>query len=90
MPSVHVSSDAQDDLLEIVENLSSFSIATAVRLIEAYEKVLVDLSDFPLLGPASDVDPTTRVLHRNQYLFVYEATPEMALILRILDGRRPR
>jgi toxin ParE1/3/4 len=86
---VRVSEQAQQDLLQITDDLCDFSLGAARRFVDVFETVVSQLRAFPESGPVRpDLGEGSRVLIKGRWVFVYRLRTDTVEVSRILDARR--
>ena len=80
---------ALHDLTEIWFTLALDSRTAAMRVVEAIDRRILALADFPEMGPIrEDVAPDLRMLVEGNYLILYRVRSEAVEIVRVVHGAR--
>jgi toxin ParE1/3/4 len=86
---IHVSDQADADLLDIYRYLSERSPAAAEALFFEIDRTFKNLSDFPFIGrERSTLAEGLRSIGAYPYVIFYTAEPDRIVIMRVLHGRR--
>lgn len=77
---------ARDDLLSIVDYISDDDPRAAQRLKDDIAEKVARLHMFPEMGRTGRVDGTRELVAMANYLVVYQYTPDIIHILRVLHA----
>lgn len=84
MPELEWTEAARADLLAIVDYISDDNPDAAQRLKEDIEAKAAKLPEFPRLYRAGRVEGTREMVVRSNYVVVYDESPFLVRILRVL------
>ena len=86
MPEVEWRQTARADLLAIIDYISDDNPDAAQRLKDDIEEKVGRLPAFPKMGRTGRVDGTRELVALSNYIVVYQDTPDVLRILRVLHA----